>query len=143
MEGGAAFWLNDASPVIGLSLRGKREDQVWFSFFHEAGHILLHGGKKDRQWIDLLDGSLDEKELQADQFARDQLTPPELLTTLLSMSSTADLRAFADDVGVSAGIIVGRWQLERGAYSKGNALKREITFGEFDENLNRWNMVRS
>ena len=26
-----------------LSLRYKSNDQLWFSFFHEAGHLLLHG----------------------------------------------------------------------------------------------------
>ncbi len=29
-----------------LSLRYKTNDQLWFSLFHEAGHILRHGKKK-------------------------------------------------------------------------------------------------
>ena len=32
--------------MVQLSLRGKFEDLLWFTFFHEAGHILLHGKKE-------------------------------------------------------------------------------------------------
>ena len=39
---GATRWIND-SPLIQLTGRSKRNDKFWFSFFHEAGHILLHG----------------------------------------------------------------------------------------------------
>ncbi len=140
---GAAFWLNESSPVIALSLRGKRDDQVWFSFFHEAAHILLHGGNKDRQWIDLLDDAADEKEQQADQFACDLLIPPDRLSNLLRLTSLAELKSFADEVEVGVGVVAGRWQRELGTFNKGNGLKREIAFGEFDESRKLWNVVRS
>ncbi|MBS1631968.1 MAG: HigA family addiction module antidote protein, partial [Bacteroidetes bacterium] len=42
---GATRWLND-TPLIQMTGRYKRNDIFWFTFFHEAGHILLHG-KKD------------------------------------------------------------------------------------------------
>ncbi len=42
---GCTRWIND-TPLIQLSGRYKRNDVFWFTFFHEAGHILLHG-KKD------------------------------------------------------------------------------------------------
>lgn len=67
---GVARWIeSNTTPLIQLSCRHKRNDIFWFSFFHEIGHILLHG-KKD---IFLEDGEYDEKdrvkEDQADQFA--------------------------------------------------------------------------
>jgi HTH-type transcriptional regulator/antitoxin HigA len=44
---GATFWtMGHSRPVIMLSLRYKTDDHLWFTFFHEAAHILLHG-KKD------------------------------------------------------------------------------------------------
>ena len=43
---GAARWVG-ATPLIQLSDLYKTNDQFWFSFFHEACHILEHG-KKDR-----------------------------------------------------------------------------------------------
>lgn len=42
---GSTRWLND-TPLIQLSNQFKRNDIFWFTFFHEAGHILKHG-KKD------------------------------------------------------------------------------------------------
>ena len=43
---GATKWLTPTKPMILLCLRGKGEDKFWFSFFHEAGHV-LHDSKKD------------------------------------------------------------------------------------------------
>ena len=37
---GAARWLSPSKALIQLSLRYKRDDQLWFSFYHEAAHIL-------------------------------------------------------------------------------------------------------
>lgn len=69
---GATRWIND-TPVIQLSNRYKRYDIFWFNFFHEAGHILLHG-KKD---IFLEKAGCFEqdpvKEQEADKFASAQL----------------------------------------------------------------------
>lgn len=41
---GSTRWVND-NPVIQLSNRYARNDIFWFTFFHEAGHILKHGKK--------------------------------------------------------------------------------------------------
>ncbi len=37
---GATKWLTPKKAMILLSLRGKGEDKFWFSFFHEAAHVL-------------------------------------------------------------------------------------------------------
>lgn len=42
---GSTSWKK-SNPVIQLSNQYMRNDIFWFTFFHEAGHILLHG-KKD------------------------------------------------------------------------------------------------
>jgi len=41
---GSTRWIGD-SPLIQLSARYKSNDIFWFTFFHELGHILLHGKK--------------------------------------------------------------------------------------------------
>ena len=66
---GATRWLNDGTPLIQLTGRYNRNDNFWFTFFHEAGHILIHG-KKDIfiESIDYSDMDV-EKEKQADEFA--------------------------------------------------------------------------
>ena len=40
---GATRWLTPEKALIQLSLRHKSDDQLWFTFFHETGHVLLHG----------------------------------------------------------------------------------------------------
>ena len=64
----ATRWLKE-TPMIQVSCRYKRNDIFWFSFFHEAGHILLHG-KKDifLEQVEYSDKDL-EKEKEADEFA--------------------------------------------------------------------------
>ena len=42
---GATRWLSPTKALIQLSLRYKTDDQLWFTFFHEAAHILLHSKK--------------------------------------------------------------------------------------------------
>ncbi len=65
---GATRWINN-TPVIQLTGRGKRNDKFWFSFFHEAGHILLHGKKEIfLEQIEYKDKDL-QKEKEADEFA--------------------------------------------------------------------------
>lgn len=39
---GATRWLTKDKALIQLSLKYKTDDQLLFTFFHEAGHILLH-----------------------------------------------------------------------------------------------------
>lgn len=65
---GCTRWLND-TPLIQLTGRYKRNDVFWFTFFHEAGHIILHG-KKDIFLENIEYSEMDkQKEEEADQFA--------------------------------------------------------------------------
>jgi hypothetical protein len=71
---GATQWLSPDRALIALSLRHKTNDHLWFTLFHEAGHILKHG--KKATFVDGLDGVDEEHEAEADRFAADQLIPP-------------------------------------------------------------------
>jgi addiction module HigA family antidote len=65
---GSTRWLND-TPFIQLSESYHHNDSFWFTCFHQAGHILLHG-KKDifLENVDYSDKDM-EKEREADEFA--------------------------------------------------------------------------
>ncbi|MFK1784679.1 ImmA/IrrE family metallo-endopeptidase [Bacteroides fragilis] len=108
---GATRWLND-TPCIQLSGRHKRNDIFWFSFFHEVGHILLHG-KKDifLENIDYTDKQL-EKEHEADTFAsKILLSPSEEAEIIKSGDYTLQsIRYFAEKFCTHPAIIVGRLQ---------------------------------
>ncbi len=43
---GATRWLNKDKAIIQLSDRYKKDDHFWFTLFHEAGHVILHGKKE-------------------------------------------------------------------------------------------------
>lgn len=69
---GATRWIND-TPVIQLSGRYKGYDHLWFNFFHEVGHILLHGKKDIFLESAGLSDQYKEKEQEADVFASEIL----------------------------------------------------------------------
>jgi HTH-type transcriptional regulator/antitoxin HigA len=107
---GATHWLTPTKALIQLSLRYKTDDHLWFTFFHEAGHILLHG-RKD-VFLEDEEKEIDEKESEADAFARDFLIPAtryRVFRRLGSYSCAAALR-FAHELGIAPGIVVGRLQ---------------------------------
>ncbi|MEI8305496.1 MAG: HigA family addiction module antitoxin [Chloroflexales bacterium] len=126
---GAARWLSPTKALIQLSLRYKRDDQFWFSFFHEAGHILLHG-KRDAH-LDEEDREQTEKEDEANGFASDFLIPPDTLRVYLQRRrgpfSTSEIERFAADIGIAPGIVAGRLQHDKHVLpTHFNGLKRSL-----------------
>lgn len=108
----ATRWLNPDKAIIQLSLRYKTNDQFWFSFFHEAAHILLHG-KKDF-FIDNQGDSPDEKEKEANAHAAAFLLPAAYVRDLTRAGRPTRERIIraAAEIGIAPGIIVGRLQRE-------------------------------
>jgi HTH-type transcriptional regulator / antitoxin HigA len=109
---GATRWLGPQKAMIQLSLRYKSNDQLWFSFFHEAAHVVLHG-RRD-VFVEIAGGRSGsaEREAEADRWAADRLIPRADLQRLLSrtpLSGTA-ITSFAQELGISPGIVVGRLQ---------------------------------
>lgn len=107
---GATRWLSSDKAVIQLSLRYKSNDQLWFTFFHEAGHILLHGKKE--LFIEGLNGMHPDKEAEADAFAQRELVPRKAFQDFLATAdySPKAIRTFAKRIGIAPGIIVGQLQ---------------------------------
>ncbi len=111
---GVTRWLSPTKALIQLSDRYKSEDHFWFTFFHEAGHILLHR-KKD---VFIEGGGTDtEQEREADRFAQELLIPSSEYAKLrgragAGLTSTA-VQGFAAEVGVAPGIVVGRLQHDK------------------------------
>jgi len=117
-----------------LSLRHKTDDHLWFSFFHEAGHILLHSRKSV-----FLDGKLreaneSEEERRANQFAADRLIPADAYGNFLKnaeFASESAVRSFAQELGIAPGIVVGRLQHdEKIKWDQLNHLKCEFVLVE-------------
>ncbi|MDX2250017.1 MAG: HigA family addiction module antitoxin [Bacteroidia bacterium] len=127
---GSTRWLND-TPLIQLTGRYKRNDSFWFTFFHEAGHILLHG-KKDifLENIDYSDKDK-EKEKEADNFAiKWTLSKEEQAEILRRFRVTEDdVIEFAAKFNTHPAIIIGRLQYEGlVSYAFGRQFFEPITF---------------
>lgn len=129
---GATRWLSPTKALIQLSLRYKSDDHLWFTFFHEAAHILFHQKKS----IFIETGTYDSiQEREANRFAANILIPQKKLniyvanrpTNKFSMNS---IREFAQQMGIAPGIVVGRLQYEDILKrSHCNDLKRKLVWG--------------
>ena len=133
---GATRWLSPTKALIMLSLRYKTDDQLWFTFFHEAAHILLHGKREVfLEDDDEISGDVHAREEEeANRFAADFLIPVEELRRFRPLGlhySHEDIIDFAQRLGIAPGIVVGRLQHD-GKLDKANCnrLKRRFTWGE-------------
>lgn len=124
---GLTMWRRGKALLV-LSLRHKANDQLWFTFFHEAGHLLLHS--KKMLFLEGMDGLDEELERQADDFARDILIPGKFSGELESLRSASSVQRFAEKIGVHPGIVVGRLQRDgRIKWSQHNDLKQRYDWG--------------
>lgn len=108
---GATRWLTKDKALIMLSLRHKTNDHFWFSFFHEAGHILLHG--KKMLFLDDVKQPESDLEGEADQFASTMLIAEKDYRAFIADTPSptrVDISSFARRVGIAPGIAVGRLQ---------------------------------
>jgi HTH-type transcriptional regulator / antitoxin HigA len=123
---GATRFLTRDKALLLLSFRYLTDDHFWFSFFHEAGHLLLHGEKGF--FLEGVDTPSTTEEEEANEFAARTLVPPEFQPTLFKLrANSRELIRFAMRVGVSPGIIVGQLQhLGRIGYEQLNGLKRRF-----------------
>ena len=64
-----ARWLSPSKPLISLTLRYKTNDHFWFSFFHEAAHILFHSKKEVFVDTTSKDNNKSDEEKEADTWA--------------------------------------------------------------------------
>lgn len=119
---GATRWLN-GRPVIQLSLLWKSDDQLWFTLFHELGHVLLHGDKEL-----YLQGESTAAEDEADNYASDLLIPPEYISRLPGNRDIAAVRTLAQELGIAPSIVLGRSQRQTRDYAWGHGLKRKVEF---------------
>jgi HTH-type transcriptional regulator / antitoxin HigA len=107
---GATRWLTKDKALLALSLRHKTNDHLWFSLFHELGHLIKHG--KKLTLIEGIDGLDPDLEKEANEFAANLLIPPgcgyeQFEESLITPTS---LRTFSSRIGVAPGIVVGRLQ---------------------------------
>lgn len=124
---GASCWLTPNKALVQLSVRSKTSDSLWFTFFHEIGHILKHSKKEIFVEIDNKSEERSKEESEADEYAAEMLIPSVRLNAWLRSNGklTKDgIFAFAEELGIAPGILVGRLQhIQKIRYSELNSLK--------------------
>jgi plasmid maintenance system antidote protein VapI len=125
---GVSRFLTSTRPLLMLSFRYLSDDHLWFAFFHEAGHVLLHN--KNSIFLEGEGRLSTAEEEEANEFAANSLIPVEYQDELLNLpvNGVAIMR-FARRVGVSPGIVVGQLQ-HRGILRRNqlNNLKRRYAW---------------
>ena len=134
---GAARFLSEDKALLQLSARYLTDDHFWFTFFHEAGHLLLPSQRSlypnsledaDTCLIEFSDAINTSREEEANEFAARTLIPEEYEQRLIDLRPRAmSIGRFASQIGISAGIVAGQLQ-HRGRipYNHMNGLKRRF-----------------
>ena len=108
---GSTRWLHDNTPLIQLSARYRQNDRFWFTFFHEAGHILLHGKKYISLEDDCFEAEDKDKEAEADAFAVRWTFSEEQEQEVMQFGpvNEKDIIDFAQKFGTHPALIIGRF----------------------------------
>lgn len=127
---GATRFLSPKKAILQLSFRYLSDDQFWFTFFHESGHLLLHGNKSF--FLEGMDTVQTKEEQEANDFAASALVPPEFqyLMMGLPINSHAIIK-FARKIGIAPGVVVGQLQHhKRIKHHHLNGLKRRFSWDD-------------
>lgn len=114
---GVCTWLNEKSPVIGLSLRYDRLDNFWFVLRHELEHVMQgHGLFTPHLDSDMgseeTKNSIDEQEAEANDAAAHFSIPKGKLDSFIARKSPLfqerDFLGFAKLLGIHPSIVAGQ-----------------------------------
>lgn len=111
---GVAYKMTSDKAIIMISDRGKKDDILWFTLFHEIGHLLKHSKKEI-----FVDQEKDEKndiELEADEYSRNVLISDRIFNDFVNSKrymTERGIKVFAKENNISTGIVVGRLQKEK------------------------------
>lgn len=132
---GATRWINN-HPVIQLTGRYNQNDRFWFTFFHEVGHVLLHG-KKEIFLEDIEYSDYDkQKEQEADDFAVKWTFSEEQEIEVLKNEDLTEreIVEFAKKFNTHPAIIIGRLQKKEIIhYSQGRQFFHKLNFNNSNE----------
>lgn len=125
---GATRFIAPEKALLLLSFRYLSDDHFWFTFFHEASHLLLHG--QHALFLEGTDMLTNAQEQEANDFAAELLIPEAFKGEFDRLPLRhLDVIRFARRLGVSPGVVVGQLQ-HRGRLRRDqlNRLKRRFTW---------------
>ncbi|QXU42142.1 ImmA/IrrE family metallo-endopeptidase [Pedobacter sp. D749] len=136
---GVTKFLTKDRALIMLSFRYLTDDHFWFTFFHEAAHLLLHGNRS--VFVEEIGKNrmISNEEKEANEFAAETLIPSEKRPQMMKLSVTnkKSIVGFASSLGVSPGIVIGQLQhLGRIEHNRYNYYKRRFTWDNMPTTIN-------
>lgn len=107
---GATFFVKPDKALMLLSFRYLSDDQFWFSLYHEAGHLLLHGERS--VFLEVKGAQTSVEEAEANLFAENVLIPQERKAEMAKLNAREwkKIVRFAKSIGISPGLVVGQLQ---------------------------------
>lgn len=128
---GVCLWLNEKSPVIGMTVRFDRIDNFLFVLRHELEHVRNRDGMSGEAMLDIdighgarvdLKPSIVQQEDIADAAAANFCVPTEMMEAFVRRKapyfSERDLIGFARTINVHPGLVAGQLQRKTGHYHK-------------------------
>ncbi|MGQ3050771.1 MAG: HigA family addiction module antitoxin [Roseateles sp.] len=126
---GVCFWLDDASPVIGMSLRHDRIDNFWFVLRHELEHVIQGHGKGQISIDAGLEGEkaglgegVPEEERVANAAAAEFCVPKKSMDAFVARKAPVfaerDIRSLASALQIHPGLVAGQLQHRTGRYDR-------------------------
>lgn len=102
---GATIWKGEKA-ILALSVRGKKADIFWFTFFHELAHLINHNRKEFH-----INYENDEDECEADALARNYLIDDGLYNNFITnynYKNPIQIKTYANSISIAPCILVGR-----------------------------------
>ncbi len=127
---GVCFWLDDHSPVIGLSMRHDRIDNFWFVLRHELEHVRLGHGRGATMMLDTelegeragAGGDVPAEERAANEAGQEFAVPIAKMDAFVARKAPffaeRDILAFASMLGVHPGIVAGQVAFRTDRYDR-------------------------
>ena len=106
-----SYKLTTSKALIMISDRGKRDDILWFTLFHEIAHLIKHSTKI--KFIDDDNTEKNEVEKEADEYAKNILIPNKEYENLLLYNDYLTKKIIIDFCkknNINTGILIGRLQ---------------------------------
>lgn len=126
---GVCLWLDERSPVIGMSLRHDRIDNFWFVLRHELEHVIHRHGLSAVMLDAELEGeragtgsSVAEEERIANEAASEFCIPKKQMDSFIARKAPffaeRDIVGFARTINVHPGLVAGQLQHRTGRYDR-------------------------
>ena len=108
---GVSYKITPDKAIIMISNKGKKDDILWFTFFHEIAHLIKHSKKE--VFIDSDNDIKNDIEYEADEYSRNILIPDNEYDDFVKTTKKYTANAicdFARKNNILPGIVVGRLQ---------------------------------